>query len=40
MRERIRQLSGTLEITSGSHDKGTLIVARLPIGTTASIDIA
>ena len=40
MRERIRQLNGTLEITSGSHDKGTLIVAQLPIGTTASIDIA
>ncbi len=40
MRERIRQLGGTLEISSGSHDKGTLIVARLPIGTTASIDIA
>jgi PAS domain S-box-containing protein len=40
MRERIRQLSGTLEITSGSNDRGTLIVARLPIATTASIDIA
>ena len=40
MRERIRQLGGTLEITSGSYDKGTLIVAQLPIGTTASIDIA
>jgi two-component system, NarL family, sensor kinase len=32
MRERIRQLGGTLEITSGSYDKGTLIVAQLPIG--------
>jgi PAS domain S-box-containing protein len=40
MRERIRQLGGTLEITSGSNDRGTVIVARLPIGRTASIDIA
>ena len=40
MRERIRQLGGTLEISSGSNGRGTLIVARLPIGTTASIDIA
>jgi PAS domain S-box-containing protein len=40
MRERIRQLGGTLEITSGSSAKGMLIVAQLPIGTTASIDIA
>jgi two-component system sensor histidine kinase/response regulator len=40
MRERIRQLGGTLEISSGSNDRGTLIVVRLPIGTTASIDIA
>jgi len=40
MRERIRQLGGTLEISSGSHDKGTLIVARLPIGRTPPIDIA
>ncbi len=36
MRERIRQLGGALEISSGSDDRGTLIVAQLPIGTTAS----
>jgi PAS domain S-box-containing protein len=40
MRERIRQLGGTLEIRSGGNGRGTLIVALLPIGTTASIDIA
>jgi PAS domain S-box-containing protein len=40
MRERIRQLGGTLEISSGSNGRGTLIVAQLPIGTTAPIDIA
>ena len=40
MRERIRQLGGTLEIRSGSHGRGTLIVARLPIGKTPPIDIA
>ena len=40
MRERIRQLGGTLEIRSGSNGKGTLIVARLPIGRTPPIDIA
>ena len=40
MRERIRQLGGTLEIRSGSHGRGTRIVARLPIGTTPPIDIA
>ena len=40
MRERIRQLGGTLEIRSGSNGKGTLIVARLPIGKTPPIDIA
>jgi signal transduction histidine kinase len=40
MRERIRQLGGTLEIRSGSNGRGTLIVARLPIGKTPPIDIA
>ena len=40
MRERIRQLGGTLEISSGSNGRGTLIVARLPIGRTPSIDRA
>jgi len=40
MRERIRQLSGTLEIRSGSNGRGTLIIARLPIGKTPPIDIA
>ena len=40
MRERIRQLGGTLEIRSGSNGRGTLIVARLPIGTTPPIHIA
>ncbi len=40
MRERIRQLGGTLEIRSGSNGRGTLIVARLPIGRTPPIDIA
>jgi len=40
MRERIRQLGGTLEIRSGSNHRGTFIVARLPIGKTAPIDIA
>jgi PAS domain S-box-containing protein len=36
MRERIRQLGGTLEISSGRSDRGTLIVARLPVGGTTS----
>jgi signal transduction histidine kinase len=40
MRERVRQLGGTLEIRSGSNGRGTLIVARLPIGKTPPIDIA
>ena len=40
MRERIRQLGGTLEIRSGSNGRGTLILARLPMGTTPPIDIA
>jgi two-component system NarL family sensor kinase len=40
MRERIRQLGGTLEIRSGSNGRGTLVVARLPIGKTPPIDIA
>jgi signal transduction histidine kinase len=40
MRERIRQLGGTLEIKSGGHGRGTLIVARLGIGKTPPIDIA
>jgi signal transduction histidine kinase len=30
MRERARQLGGTLDISSGS--QGTVIVARLPVG--------
>ena len=40
MRERIRQLGGTLEIRSGSNGKGTLIVARLPSRRTPLIDTA
>jgi signal transduction histidine kinase len=31
MRERLRQLGGSLEITSGGAGKGTMVVARLPI---------
>jgi PAS domain S-box len=37
MRERIRQLGGTLEIKCDSNERGTLIVALLPIGRTESI---
>jgi signal transduction histidine kinase len=37
MRERIRQLGGTLAISSGRNETGTLIVARIPVGRTASI---
>jgi signal transduction histidine kinase len=31
MRERLRQLGGSLEITSGGEGKGTVVAARLPI---------
>jgi signal transduction histidine kinase len=34
MRERIRQLSGSLEIGSPPNGKGTIIVARLPVDRT------
>jgi two-component system, sensor histidine kinase and response regulator len=37
MRERIRQLGGTLQIKSGSNETGTVMVARLPIPRNASI---
>jgi signal transduction histidine kinase len=40
MRERIRQLGGTLEIRSGRNALGTLILARLPIGKTVSTVMA
>ena len=36
MRERLRQLGGTLEIESQPNTGGTLIVARLPISRTQS----
>ena len=32
MRERIRQLGGSLEISSPTNGKGTVIIARLPVG--------
>jgi signal transduction histidine kinase len=34
MRERIRQLGGSLEIASPPNGKGTIIVARLPVDRT------
>lgn len=40
MRERIRQLGGTLEIRSGRNAMGTLVLARLPIGKTVSTAMA
>lgn len=36
MRERLRQLGGTLELSSGGEGKGTLITARLPIPASTS----
>jgi signal transduction histidine kinase len=36
MRERLRQLGGSLEISSDGNGKGTLIVARLPVVGAAS----
>ena len=32
MQERLRQLGGTLEISSKGTDKGTIIIARVPVG--------
>jgi two-component system NarL family sensor kinase len=32
MRERVRQLDGTLEIRSEGSGKGTIVIARLPVG--------
>ena len=40
MRERMRQLGGTLEIRSGRNAIGTLVLARLPIGKTVSTAMA
>jgi signal transduction histidine kinase len=40
MRERIRQLGGSLEIESVDHDRGTMIVVRLPIQQASSIAAA
>src|SRR5581483_6400201 len=36
MRERLRQLGGTLEINSNGHGKGTVIVAQLPLASTST----
>src|SRR5207253_1955210 len=38
MGERVRQLGGTLEITSGT--QGTLVVAKLPVSSSSSIAVA
>jgi len=41
MRERLRQLGGTLEIHSGGPGKGTLVLAKLPTaGSSSSIAAA
>jgi signal transduction histidine kinase len=36
MRERVRQLGGTLEIDSRGSGKGTVVIARVPVGETSS----
>jgi signal transduction histidine kinase len=38
MRERLRQLGGTLDLSSDGEGKGTLITARLPVHLAASMD--
>lgn len=40
MRERLRQLGGTLEISSGRNGPGTMVIARLPISRTSVSNVS